>query len=425
MLQTYEEALEWIHSRLTFGMKPGLERIKWMMEKLGHPERRCRYVHVAGTNGKGSTIAFMQEILKSAEYQVGAFTSPYLESFNERITMNGEPITDDEIIELANAIKPVVDELEKTDLGAPTEFETITAMMFYYFGKVNVPDIVLLETGLGGKWDSTNIISPLLSIITSIGHDHMNILGDSLQEIAEQKAGIIKNGVPVISAVGQQEALEVIERHAKEKKAKHYLLNKDFQVGGTEPFFVRTPFKQYDNLSIQMKGAHQIQNAALSVMAIDYLRVYYSFLIEDHHIQNGLDRTFWKGRFEEIKEKPKVILDGAHNPEGIAALKETVRANFPNQNIVVLFSCMRDKPYSWMIEQITAFADKIVFTTFDFPRAASAKELYDACQWPKKEFADDWLAAYENTLKTMDDNAVMIITGSLYFIGEVRKQLKF
>lgn len=217
MFQTYEEALKWIHSRLTFGIKPGLQRMEWMMEKLDHPERRCRFIHVAGTNGKGSTIAFMQEVLKAAEYKVGAFTSPYLESFNERITIDGNPISEEEILQLSNVIKPVVDELEKTELGAPTEFEVITAMMFYYFGKINVPDVVLLETGLGGKWDSTNIANPILSVITMIGHDHLNILGSTIEEIAEQKAGIIKNGVPVITAVEQKEALDVIERVAKEK----------------------------------------------------------------------------------------------------------------------------------------------------------------------------------------------------------------
>lgn len=424
MFQTYEEALKWIHSRLTFGIKPGLQRMEWMMEKLDHPERRCRFIHVAGTNGKGSTIAFMQEVLKAAEYKVGAFTSPYLESFNERITIDGNPISEEEILQLSNVIKPVVDELEKTELGAPTEFEVITAMMFYYFGKINVPDVVLLETGLGGKWDSTNIANPILSVITMIGHDHLNILGSTIEEIAEQKAGIIKNGVPVITAVEQKEALDVIERVAKEKKAKHYWLTRDFHAGDFDEFFVQTPFKRYNSLSLQMKGNHQAINAALSVMTLDYLRVYYSFIIEEEHIQEGLKRTFWKGRFEEVKEKPRVILDGAHNPEGMAALKETVQKFYPDKKIIMLFSCVKDKQYKEMIEQAAQIANRIIFTTFHFPKAADAKELYEACDMKDKEYEDNWELAYEKIINTMDDETVLIITGSLYFIGEVRKHIK-
>lgn len=192
MFHTYNEALNWIHSRLRLGIKPGLKRMEWMMEKLNHPERRLRTVHIGGTNGKGSTVTFLRSILQEAGYSVGTFTSPYFEQFNERISVNGTPVTDQEITELANVIFPLAEELEKTELGGPTEFEVITAMSIYYFSKINPVDIVIFEVGLGGRFDSTNIIYPLLSIITSIGLDHTNILGHSISEIAFEKAGIIK-----------------------------------------------------------------------------------------------------------------------------------------------------------------------------------------------------------------------------------------
>ncbi|WP_243291159.1 folylpolyglutamate synthase/dihydrofolate synthase family protein [Bacillus sp. FJAT-47783] len=421
MFTSYEEARDWLHSRLTFGVKPGLDRMRLMMEKLGHPERNVRYVHVAGTNGKGSTIAFLKEILNEAGYEIGTFTSPYIETFNERISMNGKPITDEEFLKLANKIKPVVEEVEETNLGAPTEFEVITAMAFFYFGRMNMPDLVLLETGLGGTYDSTNIISPLVSIITSIGHDHMGILGASLREIAKQKAGIIKNGVPVITAVKQPEALQVIECVANQKKAKHYLIGREFQIQIEPNFSIKTPFNDYENVTVSMKGSHQRSNASLAVMAANFLQVYYSFIISDEHIQNGLEKTFWKGRFEEVCHTPRIIIDGAHNVEGVKALKETVLSHFENKKITVLFSALKDKEVSDMMVILSSFANEIVLTSFSFPRAKRAKELYDELDVKQKRFVENWREALEDITDAMTDEDVLIITGSLYFISDVRK----
>lgn len=423
MFTSYEEARKWLHSRLSFGVKPGLERMKIMMEKLGHPERTVRYIHVAGTNGKGSTIAFLKEILQEAGFKVGTFTSPYIETFNERISMNGNPITDEEFIQLANKLKPIVEEVEKTDFGAPTEFEVITAMAFYYFGRINIPDIVLLETGLGGMYDSTNIISPLLSIITNIGHDHEEILGTTLKEIAAQKAGIIKNGVPVVSAVEQPEALQVIEEVSKQKKAKHYLLSREFSMKNDGCLSIQTPFKTYNELSISMKGPHQEKNAALAIMAADYLKVYYSFIIEEDDIQSGVKKAFWKGRFEELSTSPTIIIDGAHNPEGVKVLKETVQAYYPEKNIVVLFSVLQDKKVKEMIQELSSFASKIIFTSFSFPRALRAKELFDKAEFQNKQYEENWQQALPKAISTLHDDELLLITGSLYFISDVRKYI--
>lgn len=430
MVRTYREALAWIHGRLRLGIKPGLERMEWMMEKLGHPERRVRAIHVAGTNGKGSTVSYLRHILQAAGYSVGTFTSPYVEQFNERISVNGKPIRDKEIVELVRAIQPLAEELETTELGAPTEFEVITAMMFYYFGKKNIQDVVIIEAGLGGRFDSTNVIYPILSIITNIGYDHMNILGETLEKIALEKAGIIKSGVPVITAVNQPEAWAVISEKAKSLKAKTYRLEEDFFIvrhqstEDGERFSVETIFSQYPDLNITMFGAHQVQNAAVAVMAADYLRMCYSFLIEKEHIYEGLEKAKWIGRFERISNKPLIIIDGAHNAEGIRSLVDTVRLHYPNKDVHVLFAALADKPLDKMIPPLAGIAKTITFTSFDFPRAASAEQLAALCDHPNKATTDDWKGWIKEKKKQKRSDALFLITGSLYFISEVRKFLK-
>ncbi|NUK30765.1 bifunctional folylpolyglutamate synthase/dihydrofolate synthase [Parageobacillus sp. VR-IP] len=430
MVRTYEEALEWIHGRLRLGIKPGLKRMEWFMEKLGHPERRIRAIHIAGTNGKGSTVSYLRHILQAAGYSVGTFTSPYVEQFNERISVNGKPIGDKEIVKLVQVIKPLVEELEQTELGAPTEFEVITTMMLYYFGKKNIQDVVLIEAGLGGRLDSTNIIYPILSIITNIGYDHMNILGETLDKIAFEKAGIIKSGVPLITGAEQPEAWTVISEKAASLKAKTYRLGEDFfivrhvPITDGERFSLETPFSQYPDLKITMFGAHQVQNAALAVMAAEYLRMCYSFLIEKEHIYEGLEKAKWIGRFERVSNKPLIIIDGAHNEEGIHSLVDTVRSHYPDKDIHVLFAALEDKPLDKMIPPLAEIAETITFTSFDFPRAASAEQLAELCDHPNKATADDWKGWMKETKKQKRGDALFLITGSLYFIAEVRKFLK-
>ncbi|PDM41508.1 MULTISPECIES: folylpolyglutamate synthase/dihydrofolate synthase family protein [unclassified Geobacillus] len=429
MIRTYEEALEWIHGRLRLGIKPGLKRMEWLMDKLGHPERRIRAIHIAGTNGKGSTVSYLRHILQAAGYSVGTFTSPYVEQFNERISVNGKPIRDKEIVELVQVIQPLAEELEKTELGAPTEFEVITAMMFYYFGKKNIQDVVIIEAGLGGRFDSTNVIYPILSIITNIGYDHMNILGETLEKIALEKAGIIKSGVPVITAVNQPEAWAVIAGKAKSLKAKTYRLGEDFSIvqheanEDGERFSIETVFSQYPDLNITMFGAHQVQNAAVAVMAADYLRMCYSFLIEKEHIYEGLEKAKWIGRFERISNKPLIIIDGAHNAEGIRSLVDTVRLHYPNKDVHVLFAALADKPLEQMIPPLAGIAKTITFTSFDFPRAASAEQLAALCDHPDKACITDWERWLKEKRKQKRSDDLFLITGSLYFIAEVRKLL--
>ncbi|MEH7384771.1 folylpolyglutamate synthase/dihydrofolate synthase family protein [Bacillus sp. JJ1521] len=428
MINTYEEALTWIHGRLRLGMKPGLSRMEWMMERLGHPQEKMKAIHVAGTNGKGSTVSYIRNILQEADYTIGTFTSPYIETFNERISVNGKPISNDEIVSLLKVIKPLAEELEETELGGPTEFEVITAMALYYFGENTEIDFVLMEVGLGGRLDSTNVITPLASIITSIGFDHMNILGDTIEEIAGEKAGIIKPNIPVITAVAQQEAIEVISTKANEGNSPFYQLGQDFFIldhhsSNGEAFTVKTQNKTFQNLNISMKGAHQVRNASLAVMAVHMLQKSGAIQLEDSVLAAGLEKTKWIGRFEEISDDPLVILDGAHNPEGIYSLVDTIKAHLKGKDIHIIFSALSDKKLDTMIGQLEKVAQTLTFTSFDYPRAASTGELYGNSS--AREFintVDRWQEAVQvgKERVSKEENAALVITGSLYFISEVR-----
>lgn len=427
-MNNYEEALSWIHGRLRVGIKPGLMRMDYMMEQLGHPERHIKAVHIGGTNGKGSTTAMLRSILTEAGFETGTFTSPYIEQFNERISVNGVPVSDEEITLLAGKIKAIADEMEGLEMGGPSEFEIITAMAFYYFAYVHPVDIVLFEVGLGGRLDSTNIVHPLLSIITTIGMDHLQFLGDTLEDIAREKAGIIKSGVPVLTAVHQPEALAVIAKTAKEKKAALYQYGRDFNgtwtasTEGGEQFDFSSLYGSRPSLETGLAGLHQVQNASVAVMAADFLRVYYSFLIEDDHIKNGLERAVWPGRFETLSSDPLIIADGAHNEEGVEALVRTIEQRFPDKNVTMLFAAMKDKPLDGMVAKLNKAANQVYLTTFDFPRAAGEKE-YAPFQGESVIFNPEYLMIIEAFRKNAAASDILVVTGSLYFISKIKQEL--
>jgi dihydrofolate synthase/folylpolyglutamate synthase len=426
MVHTYEEALIWIHSRLNLGIKPGLNRMKWMMERLGNPERILRTIHVGGTNGKGSTVTYIRSILQGTGYEVGTFTSPYIESFNERISVNGVPIADEELVQLVATIKPLAEELETTELGAPTEFEIITAMAFYYFAHVHRVDFVLFEVGLGGRFDSTNIIHPLVSVITNIGMDHMKFLGDTIEEIAFEKAGIIKNGVAVITGVQQLGAKAVIEEQAKKSKSGIYQLGNQFQSSWKqslpegEAFDFQSVFGELKGLKTGLRGLHQADNAALAVMAIQYLRAFYSILVEEEDIRKGLAAAYWPGRMEQVSDQPIILLDGAHNPEGMRALVKSLKVRYPNQYLTAVFAGLKDKKLDEMITMLDEVADRVIFTSFDFPRAAKEEDFVPFLN-EKRQTTRKWQTIIEEFKEKAVENDILLITGSLYFISEVKK----
>lgn len=426
LFKTYEEVLEWIHGRLVMGMKPGLKRMEWMMKRLGHPERRFKSIHVAGTNGKGSTVTYLREMLEAAGQVVGTFTSPYITTFNERISVNGEPISNEEILRLANLVYPLVMELEETSLGGPSEFEVVNTMMFIYFGEGHA-DVVLIEVGLGGLVDSTNVVTPVVSAITTIGFDHMHILGGTIAEIAEQKAGIIKPGIPVVVGNVDSEALKVISKVAEENASPLLCFNQDYFISKWktlptwgETFTFEDDFICLRQVVLSMLGKHQVENAAL---ALEVLRVYShetGLAIGHEQMLRGLKAAFWPGRLEKINEDPLIILDGAHNEPAMNRLVETLKNDFEQQEIYVLFAALGDKAVDKMLGQLQVLPNvHLILTSFDYPRAASANQLTTNLTG-NYDVEEVWQEGLVKTVNEMDSNSVLIITGSLYFISEVR-----
>lgn len=434
--ENVDQAIDWMHSLLMMGIKPGLKRMKWMLERLNHPEHRVKFIHVGGTNGKGSTVSFLRNILQEAGHDVGSFTSPYIERFQNRIQINGQDIADEDLLEVTRRIKPLADELAETELGAPTEFEVLTAIAILYYATISCPDFVIWEVGLGGKLDSTNVVMPILSIITNVGYDHIHILGDKIEEIAEEKAGIIKAGISVVTGSKLPTVIEVIEKKAQEKKARFYAINQQFHIQPRsyneeqQTFSFQSMFAQYGDLVISLKGKHQLQNAGVAIMALEVLKQYYAIIWDEEHLREGLRKTFWMGRMEQVNAKPLTIIDGAHNPEGMAAVRDTLDQYYSDRPVTVMFSAMKDKDILTMLKHLDGAVDRLILTQFDFPRAATVKELMEQLkevdtEW-KMEIRQEknWYQAYQELVQSATENEIIMITGSLYFISEVRTKLK-
>lgn len=430
MFQTTKEAIDWIQKWDTFSIKLGTERMAWMLENLDHPERLCQVIHIAGTNGKGSTVSFIGSVLQEAGYTVGTFTSPALETFNDRIRVNGQVISDDDLLDAVNRVYEHAESLVDTEWGAPTEFEVITVLAIVYFAKIAYCDFTILEVGLGGRYDSTNVVSPLIGAITNVGMDHVKQLGPTLKDIAYEKAGIIKSGMPIVTGA-RGDALEVIENTATEQNAKLYALGKEFQIeqihheADGETFTLSTPFKRYENLSISMFGTHQIENASVAVMVIDYLRTYYAVIIDEENVRHGLKQALWAGRFEIISQNPLIILDGAHNIDGMRAFVDTVQKHYPERGKKILFASLIDKDNRSILNKLAELGGKVILTSFEHHRAIDVNSLSefapDNQDWKTES---DWVIAFEKLKDSIDANDLLLVTGSLYFITEVRKFLK-
>ncbi|WP_126427952.1 bifunctional folylpolyglutamate synthase/dihydrofolate synthase [Brevibacillus marinus] len=437
----YADALAWIHGLLRFGQKPGLERMNWILDALGHPERHVPFVHIAGTNGKGSTCAFLTQMLIEAGYSVGSFTSPYLHDFRERICLNGQMIAEDDVLRLANQLKPLVDRCaESTPYGSPTEFEVVTLLAILYFSTVRRPAVVIWETGLGGRLDSTNVVHPLVSVITNVGTDHTAVLGEQPEQIAREKAGIIKPGVPVVVGEMSDPAFAVVAEEARKKRAPLYRLGQHFQVTARETGGLDGQRFRYRSLlrrdeaeyELRLLGAHQAVNAATALMTVDLLKEFYAFLLEAEEVERGLRQTRWPGRLEVIARRPLLILDGAHNVEGMAALGRSMRELLgERQPLQLLFAALADKPLDEMAKAWKQYGpptSHIFLTTFAYPRAASLEQQAAAFQ---AEYGPEQLttvADWSSFIRTWGKaeerrDQVLLICGSLYFISQVRENL--
>ncbi|KGJ29656.1 folylpolyglutamate synthase/dihydrofolate synthase family protein [Staphylococcus haemolyticus] len=418
----YLESLYWIHERTKFGIKPGVKRMEWMLDRLNNPQLNIRGIHVGGTNGKGSTVAYIRAALVENGYEVGTFTSPFIETFNERISLNGLPITNDEIVELVEIVKPISEALEQeTELGGATEFEIITTMMFVYFGQIHPVDFVVVEAGLGIKNDSTNVFNPILSVLTSIGLDHTDILGNTYLDIAKDKGAIIKPNIPVIYAVKNEEALKYIRDLAESSEAKPIELDREIVVVSQDDEFTYR-YKDYEleTIILNMLGEHQKENAALAITALIELYEQEIITLDFNKMIDAIESVSWTGRIEQVKENPLIIIDGAHNNESIEALIDTIKNYYDNEKMDVLFSAIKGKPVHGMLNKLEEISNHLYFTEFDFPKALTKDELSEQVNLEHIEFIDD----YVSFIKNYEGNG-LLITGSLYFISEVKSKTEF
>ncbi|SEU17733.1 folylpolyglutamate synthase/dihydrofolate synthase family protein [Paenibacillus sp. NFR01] len=436
-LGSYAEAVEWINGLIPFGIRPGLERIELLMEKLGHPHRKLKFIHVAGTNGKGSTCAFLTRALLESGYSVGTYTSPYITKFTDRFQFNGANIPEDTLMELACVLHPLVAEIAATELGSPTMFEVSTALAILYYATVCYPDVVVWETGLGGRLDVTNIVNPVVSIITNVGHDHTDVLGDTLELIAAEKAGIIKPGVPAVTCATQPEVLAVLKAKAAEVRSKLYVAGEDFSVeearieDGLQHFAFNGPFRTLP-VAIAMKGEHQLANASGALMALEVLRQYLAFMLDDEALQKGFRNTFWAGRLEEASQSPRIVLDGAHNPEGAEVLAQSLPKFYSYRRLNLLMGMLSNKHHESYFKHILPIVDTLILTEPDFRKKMDAEDLKRIAERLRGQYAKDhleiivehdWGKALELLQSKTAAEDLAVVSGTLYLISDVRGTL--
>lgn len=410
----YTETLNFIHSFKGNGRRPQLERMRWLLKQAGDPQSHYPTVHIVGTNGKGSTTSYLQNILTKSGYQVGTFTSPYITRFNERISINGTEIPDKDLISLVAKAQVLLNDLEEhTDFDRPTEFELVTLLMFLYFDLKQV-DMAIIEAGIGGRLDSTNVLSPELVICTSIGFDHTETLGDSLLDIANHKAGVMRENTPILLGRVSTEVEHFFNQKSHDLQAPLAIIDREIQLLSKDDQTIQISYDHWEspNLKLPMLGQHQENNAGLAVTAAHLLAQTFP-KITDKSIQEGIEETHWPGRSEWIGNN--IYLDGAHNPQGIASLKQVLKDNFANRRVHILFAGLRRKPLADLLEELKDY--DITVTSFDFFEALPLDD------YPKdfKRVADyrDWLAQAESA----DSDDLFVVTGSLYFISEVRNYL--
>ena len=414
----YNETLKYIHSVSNYFCKPGLERIQKLCQSLGNPQDKLNFVHVAGTNGKGSFCAMLSSILQSAGYKVGTYTSPYILQFNERISVNGEMIPNGTLAEICEYVKPLAQEMD----DKPTEFELITAIAFEYFSKQKC-DIVVLECGMGGRYDATNIIStPILSVITGIAFDHQNFLGNTIEKIAFEKAGIIKENVPCLWCGDSEEAKIVIQEAAQSKSAELLLPNhKNVEIIKTDLSGTVFNFKEYNNLFIPLLSLYQPFNAANAITAAEILNKS-GFCIEEKNTYDGLKNAKWPARFEIMNNSPLIIFDGSHNPHGVVATVESIKHYFKDKKVNVLTGVMRDKDYLFIAKKISEISNCVYCITPDNPRALSAEEyckVFNDLGINSKSFSGVSEALKYAMQDCKTDDTPLICMGSLYMYGEI------
>lgn len=421
-LRSIDETYSYLYSLEKYGILLGLENIQILLKLIGNPEKKFKSIHIVGTNGKGSTAAFLNSILTESGYKTGTYTSPHLIDFSERITISGKPISQENIKNLASMIKEIIENSPYSKRPF-TFFEVTTAMAFYYFAKESV-DIAIIEAGLGGRLDATNTLEPLLTIITTIGLEHKDFLGDTIEKIAYEKASVIKKNTPCITGTKEIDALNVIEQEAKQKNAPLYRLGKEFfpEKMNNMEFNYKGIFKNYKDIVLEnLIGINQFDNASLSIAAIELI-TRNGFKINEKHIYDGIRKARWPGRFEIIRKTPPFIIDGAHNPQGIESLIKNLDAFFPGLKFRIVLTVLKDKDINEMIDKLKPYAEEIVFVPNKNERSYKRHEY-------EQLFKDNHLFSFANDIPSVIKDCIYIkdkpilFTGSLYGIGEAKEVL--
>ncbi|VBB06318.1 folylpolyglutamate synthase signature 2 [Lucifera butyrica] len=424
---TYEQALNYLASLGKFGISLGLKRVENLLDRMGHPERSYKTIHITGTNGKGSATAMLTAVLTASGLKTGMYTSPHLIDYTERMAVDGRPVPPGAFAEAIDHTRRFVEEMIRAGGEQPTEFEVLTAAAFFYFAKAGV-DYAVIEVGLGGLLDSTNVVVPELAMITNVTLEHTDRCGATIREIAVHKAGIIKAGVPVVTAA-QGEALDVIRQACIDTASSLYVLDEDFyaEFAGmtvtSQDITVKTVYGDCGLFRINLLGHHQVKNAAIVVMAAMVLSRGEP-RITVNAIRDGLAGAVWPGRFEIIPGNPVIVIDGAHNPDGAAALRRTLDDVFPGRPVVFLLGILRDKDVDGIIAALIREEDTVVVVPPLSERAAEPEEIAPKIKARQVEVSRSIAAGLEKAGELAHGNSVLCIAGSLYLAGEARKIVK-
>ncbi|SHN08319.1 bifunctional folylpolyglutamate synthase/dihydrofolate synthase [Gracilibacillus kekensis] len=415
MIRTEADLNKFMENRRQLGIKPGLERLDYLLQKVGHPQKSIPTVHIAGTNGKGSTLTYLKEILAESDYRVGTFQSPGLPTIFDHMAINNHSITPQEFLAILNEVLPIIEEMDERVMS-PSEYEILMVIALLYF-RGNI-DIAIVEAAMGGREDVTNRVNPLLTIITTIDFDHMKFLGNTLEQIAYHKAGIIKEKTPVIIGDLDSLAKKVVLYEANNLSAPTYVYNEDFSVTvqASRTFNWSNSFKSYP-IKLSMLGDHQIHNASLAIQAIELLKKK-GFSISNQTVLKGLLQTKLANRIEVISQQPTIILDGAHNVQSITKLVETLKKEKVEGAIKILFSGFRDKNIRDMLKILSTVTEELTITNFPHERALTSELIEDHYRYDPQS-----KRALLQLLENSEKNDMIIITGSLYFVEYIKNIL--
>lgn len=425
----YQEAVEFLEQGVSNRIEPGLSRMQNILFRLGNPERRLKIIHVAGTNGKGSSCSMLSSILKAQGYRVGTYTSPHLQRYNERYAINGKEISDGDFIKYCARLMEAYKLMREAGEPLPTVFELLTALCFCYFADENV-DYVVLEVGLGGRFDATNVVeNPVLSMIAQIGMDHMDYLGSSVEQIAIEKCGIIKKNVPCVLYSQDEMVYNIVKDTCKQRNSELYyaedteIIISKISLDGTI-FSAKNPYYDYIDINLGLLGRYQLKNCSFVLLAINALRDA-GVEISEASVYNGLKDAVWHGRMEVLSRNPVALIDGAHNTDGILALSQSLEDYFSGVDITLVMGVLGDKEYKKMLDIIAPLASRIIFTEPESSRRLDAGMLYSLAENMgieiyKEKNIDE---AVRLALRITPEDGAAVFSGSLYMIGEVRRCL--